>query len=512
MPLSIVDIAVESFLSGTTGSLRRSARIHGVAKSTVSDRKCGRKSVKEARQEKQKLFPGEESALAGHVSTQTMAGYPIDGPTIRSLATVMLERRTDLFSGAIMERLGKCWHEAFLGRFTELMVEQTRVMEWLRIDGALRPTLEYYYKLFEKMLEVSIKENIYNMDETGVMFGIQNRTRCIVDINVKNRICKSSQTRESATIMECISASGVVLLPMVIIAVKTHPNEWYPEGEPGPGLRHFAKSPNGYTGNELGLEWLEKVFEPQTRERAGGRWQLLVCDGHGSHETVDFLTFCFTHRIYLLRLPLHTSHLTQPLDVGCFSPLKQAYRRLVKEECDKGIKTISKRLFMYLYKKARDDAFSSRNITQAWKGAGLFSLDPEWVISVAIPRPSTPPAQVSSAAPAPPTTPGTPRSSLDVRTLQRQILSSSAPLSPHAQLSILKICEAAQRAMGEVAILRYDNRALWHRVYRKCAMNATRCFIVSRAPVVSERDIMEARHAKNYVKVLAIEWPEKSPL
>jgi hypothetical protein len=200
------------------------------------------------------------------------------------------------------------------------------------------------------------------------------------------------------------------------------------------------------------------------------------------------------------------------LDVGCFSPLKQAYRRGVKEESDKGVKTISKRLFMDLYKKARDESLSERNILKAWKGAGLFPLDPERVISAAIPRPATPPAQISSAAPAAPPTPATPRSALDVRSLQMSILSSSAPLSPLARLSILNICEAAQRAMGEVAILKYDNRALWQRIYRKDAMGSSRRFIVSRARVVSEQNIMEARHAKNYVRVLAIEWPEKSPL
>ncbi len=57
------------------------------------------------------------------------------------------------------------------------------------------------------MLEILIKDNIYNMDKTGIIFSIQNRIRCIVDINVKNRICKSAQNRESATIIECISAS-----------------------------------------------------------------------------------------------------------------------------------------------------------------------------------------------------------------------------------------------------------------------------------------------------------------
>jgi hypothetical protein len=186
MPLSTVDIAVESYLSSTTGSLRQLARIHGVAKSTVSDRKRGRRSLKEARKDKQKLVTGEESALAGHVRTQTIAGYPIDGPTLRRLATVILERRIDIFSGQLLEQIGKHWHEAFFKQFPDLVVERTKVMERLRVSGATRACLEYFYELFKTMIEIPglIKENIYNMDETGVLFGIQNMIRCIVDMTV----------------------------------------------------------------------------------------------------------------------------------------------------------------------------------------------------------------------------------------------------------------------------------------------------------------------------------------
>jgi hypothetical protein len=54
-----------------------------------------------------------------------------------------------------------------------------------------------------------------------------------------------------------------------------------------------------------------------------------------------------------------------------------------------------------------------------------------------------------------------PRSAADVRMLQTSMLLPSASLSPLTPMSILKICQAAQCAMSEVAILRYDNRALW---------------------------------------------------
>ncbi len=35
--------------------------------------------------------------------------------------------------------------------------------------------------------------------------------------------------------------------------------------------------------------------------------------------------------------------------------------------------------------------------------------------------------------------------------------------------------------------------------------------IVSRARVVTKKDIMKARHARNNVRVLAIEWPQRPP-
>lgn len=36
---------------------------------------------------------------------------------------------------------------------------------------------------------------------------------------------------------------------------------------------------------------------------------------------------CYKNNIYLLFLPLYMSHVLQPLDIGVFSPLKQAYRK-----------------------------------------------------------------------------------------------------------------------------------------------------------------------------------------
>jgi hypothetical protein len=52
----------------------------------------------------------------------------------------------------------------------------------------------------------------------------------------------------------------------------------------------ISSSPSGWTNNELGIAWLEQVFNRYTKEKArqGRSWRRLIVDGHGSHLTQDF--------------------------------------------------------------------------------------------------------------------------------------------------------------------------------------------------------------------------------
>jgi len=50
--------------------------------------------------------------------------------------------------------------------------------------------------------------------------------------------------------------------------------------------------------------------------------RLLIVDGHGSHVKARFIACCIQNKIDLKVLPAHSSHITQPLEVGIFAPLK----------------------------------------------------------------------------------------------------------------------------------------------------------------------------------------------
>jgi len=71
-------------------------------------------------------------------------------------------------------------------------------------------------------------------------------------------------------------------------------------------------------------------------------YRLLLCDGHDSHVSADFVSFYIHHRINLLLLPPYSSHILQPLDVGVFSPLKHAISAQTSRLIRSGISRIQK--------------------------------------------------------------------------------------------------------------------------------------------------------------------------
>lgn len=80
--------------------------------------------------------------------------------------------------------------------------------------------------------------------------------------------------------------------------------------------------------DEIGLRWLQKLFIPSTCARMQGRYRLLIFDGHGSHLVPKFDEICAAINIITTFMPAHSSHLLQPLEIGCFAVLKRSYSRL----------------------------------------------------------------------------------------------------------------------------------------------------------------------------------------
>lgn len=61
-------------------------------------------------------------------------------------------------------------------------------------------------------------------------------------------------------------------------------------------------------------------------------------------------------------MPPYLSHLLQPLDVGCFSPLKRVYGILIEQKARLGSNIINKLDFLKTYPEAHKKVFIIENI------------------------------------------------------------------------------------------------------------------------------------------------------
>ena len=89
--------------------------------------------------------------------------------------------------------------------------------------------------------------------------------------------------------------------------------------------------------------------------------------------------------IYMCYYYFHI-HLTRPLDVGIFGPLKTALSRCLDPLFSTGISRIEKMEWIEVYIEARARAFTKLNIEGGWRGAGLSLFNPQKVLRKVISR------------------------------------------------------------------------------------------------------------------------------
>jgi hypothetical protein len=252
-------------------------------------------------------------------------------------------------------------------------------LDWARHDHNIHDKVLQWFTLIGKELHdpAIVPENVYNMDETGVLLSVLSSLKVLVSKQDLRNCRGAGVKRTLVTAIECISADGRYLNPLIVWPASTHRSAWTIHPTPG---WHFACSKTGYTDTEISLSWIQHVFDPLTRQRANHKPRILINDGFGTHESLELMRYCFENNIILCRLPSHTSHKLQPCDVGVFGPLKTAYREQVEQLYRGGANTVGKQHFTLLYSRARSLAFTSRNIKSGWSKTGLYPFNPDRVL------------------------------------------------------------------------------------------------------------------------------------
>jgi hypothetical protein len=143
-----------------------------VPASTRWHRKNGRSTRRDKAAKEQYLSPQEEKGLANYVLRMCQNGYPLPVKALRSLALVIRQKRGGTSEKA-MKPPGKNWPQGFYNRNPQLKARRLRAMPWDRHDHTIYSKVNEWFSIIGKQLvDPAIRaENVYNMDETGVLLG-----------------------------------------------------------------------------------------------------------------------------------------------------------------------------------------------------------------------------------------------------------------------------------------------------------------------------------------------------
>ena len=352
-------------------SLREAAAVTGIPKSTLGDYVTGRREIGATKGPPTILTTAEETQLANWAKDMASIGYGCTKEQILQAVhkIVVADNRPNTFTD---NRPGKKWWTGFLKRHPELSLRTPENLDSHRAKCCTRDTLSKWYSDFRQFLEVNSIRNdaqhFWNADESG--FSLCPKTgKVLAQKGASDVYSLTCSGKDQITTLCAGSASGALIPPMHIFAGQRFAYNPLEGGVPG---AYFGKSKNGWIDSELFYGWLANHFATHVKVRP----VILLIDGHRSHINLETSRYCHENGIFLYCLPPHSSHITQPLDVGFFKPLKDAW----KKECAAYRHAhpgefISKQNFASVFKDAWFQAARPILLVNAFRGAGIFPLD-----------------------------------------------------------------------------------------------------------------------------------------
>jgi hypothetical protein len=103
-----------------------------------------------------------------------------------------------------------------------------------------------------------------------------------------------------------------------------------------------------------------------------GEYRLLIFDGHESHTTYEFISYCEKKKIIPFCLPPHSKHVLQPLDVTLFSTYKYYHAEAVDEAARTGYVEFTWVEFLHVLHSIRGKR--KKSIKKGFRDTGLFHM------------------------------------------------------------------------------------------------------------------------------------------
>jgi hypothetical protein len=247
---------------------------------------------------------------------------PLRQKTITATANEILAAAAGIDKPSVV---GENWATRWMAHHTEFKIEKQKSIEIERQRAMnVGQIQDLFMKYSETIDKYNIKkEDIWNMDETRLRVGVGRGQWVVVPAGeeqgqFKNLIGAHGDT-EHVSVVECISAGGMVIASLIIIKGAIIQARWFADLHDRDIM--IGVSESGYSNDILSFQWLQYWVQLSKRTQKG-EYHLLIMDGYESHVSMQFVRYCEMQKVILLRLPSHSTHFLQLLDVIIFQQWK----------------------------------------------------------------------------------------------------------------------------------------------------------------------------------------------
>jgi len=381
-------------MSNGTLTQRQAAVYYGIPRSTLRSKIKGRHSKSAGGQTV--LSTEEEEMFVNYCLKMSQFGFPVDTFDLRLIVKMYLERQGRKVVKFRNNFPGFDWSLSFMKRHRELTVRFASNIKRKRA-GVGDKTINEYFDHLSSELEGVPPGNIWNYDETNLTDD-PGKKRVITKRGIKYPERVINSTKTATSLMFCGSASGEVLPPYVVYKAEAIWSTWT---EHGPVGARYNRSKSGWFDTVCFEDWFMCLLLPRLKKLDGKK--VVIGDNLSSHINVAVLEACNKYNIAFIALPANSSHLTQPLDVAYFRPMKTVWRCILREWKESGrgrkLPSLPKDQFPQLLKKLvrKMEDKDAENLKSGFRKTGIYPLDRKQVLG-RIPGSSSDPAEAVSAS------------------------------------------------------------------------------------------------------------------
>lgn len=356
--------------------VRRAAVLFGVPETTLRERVNGTVPITSSRSGPRPLFTlEEETKLCDHLEFMASIGYGYSRAEVIDLAS---DYAVSLKKMSGDNKLGRKWFYQFLDRNPQLHVIKPRALEMARAKAASEEKINKYFEELHKILDkydlLNKPEHIVNIDEKGIC--PQHKPLKVVSNKSQKPLSVTSPRSNIITLIGGANALGTVIPPYFVFPGKRFNSDLMSGTSAG---SHGTCSPTGWSNTVIFEDYIKRHLPQFLQGRQDNTQHTLVLyDGHASHISLSLIEWARENKIILFVLPPHTTHVLQPLDVGCFGPFEVSYNSACQTflRRNKG-RTVTSYDIGQLACSAYQNSLTPKNVSAAFKATGIFPFNPD---------------------------------------------------------------------------------------------------------------------------------------